>query len=248
MRLDLIFLLSLLLFIYSCEKQTEEFDDEKFGYDYYPLAVGNSWTYQLDSTVYDDLGATVFSTSSQVRETIVEEYVDEIGDTIHRIERSWRQDEDDSWEITDIWVTHKNLDRVTRTEENLKFIKFVFPALEDKRWDGNIFFDDFVEITVSGEPINMFADWDDYELVTVDEPESINDITYDKIDTVLQTDSDTTANTLARRYAIEKYARGVGLIYKENIILDSQNADATIPWVNRAESGFILKQSLIEHN
>ncbi len=248
MRLDLLFAFVLLIAFASCEKTTEEFDSNKFGYDYYPVGVGMSWIYDVDSTIYDDLGAKIIQSSSQIKEEMVEEFVDLAGDTIYRIERFWRQNAMQPWQVTDVWVTHKNNARVTRTEENLKFVKFVFPALEGRSWNGHIFFDEFTQITVAGEIIQMYANWDEYELISVDVPEEVGGIQYDQVATVLQTESDTIRDVISRRYAIEKYARGTGLIYKENIILDSQNADVNIAWKDRAEKGFILKQTLVEHN
>jgi hypothetical protein len=81
----------------------------------------------------------------------------------------------------------------------------------------------------------------------LDQTESIGDLQFDKVAIVLLTD-DGEENTIERRYALEKYARGVGLIYKEYEILDSQCSTCTEPWSEKAEKGFILKQTLIEYN
>jgi hypothetical protein len=238
-----------ILFLFaSCEKEVEDFDLSKFGFDYFPLEIGKSWTYQVDSIIYDDDGASVIETSSQVREEIVESYEDETGDRIFRIERFWRSSDTMAWEITDVWVAYTNESQAFRVEENLKFIKFVFPALEGKRWNGNIFFDESSTIiTVSGESLAMFRGWDDARITSIDITEEVGAKSYDQVATVLLTD-DREENTVERRFALEKYARGIGLIYKENIILDSQQSQSTAPWTEKAEKGFILKQTLIEYN
>lgn len=232
----------------SCEKIVEDFDPSKFGFDYFPLEIGKSWTYQVDSIIYDDNGASVIETSSQVKEEIVESYEDETGETIFRIERFWRDSDSTSWEVTDVWVAYANESQAFRVEENLKFIKFVFPALEGKRWNGNIFFDESSTIiTISGESLAMFRGWNDARITSIDISEEVGRNNYNQVATVLLTD-DREENTVERRFALEKYARGVGLIYKENIILDSQQSQSSAPWTEKAEKGFILKQTLIEHN
>ncbi len=242
-------LLFAIFLVLSCEKKTtiEDFDEAKFGYDYFPLEVGKYWTYHVDSTIYDDEGATVVNSSSLIREEIVEKFEDLVGDEIYRIERSWRDSDSSSWKVTDVWATYKDKDRAYRTEENLKFIKFVFPALEGSRWDGNIFFDESTVITVLGESLKMFKGWDDYEILELDVAEELGGQNYQEVATVLQTD-DEEGNTVERRFALEKYARGVGLIYKEYIILDTQSQEQDKPWLEKAEKGFVLKQTLIEHN
>ncbi len=233
----------------SCEKQsvTEDFDEDKFGYDYFPLEVGKYWIYEVDSIIYDDEGATVIETRSQIREEIVEVFEDASGDDIFRIERYWRSGDSVQWEVTDVWAAHKNSSQAFRIEENLKFVKFVFPPLDGTRWDSNLFLDNSTVITVAGESISMFAGWDDSRIESVDQVENIGIQEYEKVATILLTD-DEEANTIERRYALEKYARGVGLIYKEYEILDSQCSSCTGTWREKAEKGFILKQTLLEYN
>lgn len=241
---SLIFVLVVLALV-SCEKVNEDFDLDR-GYDYFPLEEGRSWTYQVDSIIYDDDGARVDSSTSFVREEIVEEYVDALGDTIFRIERFWRGSDTSQWEIRDVWAAFTSEGQAFRVEENLKFVKFVFPPAVGKRWDGNIFFDESVEITVAGEPLIMYKDWNKYNLLSVDESESIAGKEYQNVATVLLTD-DKEQNEIERRYALEKYARGVGLVEKHYIILDRQCDCSNIAWEDSAHSGFILKQTLIEY-
>ncbi|WP_235293525.1 hypothetical protein [Portibacter lacus] len=236
-----------ILLLFSCDKTIEEFDESKYGYDYFPLSVGNTWVYAVDSTIYDDEGATIYNTSSFVQEKIAGMYVDDTGDTIYKLERYWRTSDSMDWEITDVWTTYKTQAQAFRTEENLKFVKFVFPMLEGKRWNGNLYLDETTIVSVSGESLIMFAGWDDYKCTSLDVAEEIGGINYSNVATILQTD-DGGNNTVERRYALEKYARGVGLIYKEYEILDTQNSQSEAPWSEKAESGFILKQTLIEHN
>lgn len=249
LHLMVLALLVLVLGLQSCEKKSvvEDFAESKFGYDYFPLELGKYWIYHVDSTIYDDIGATIIESSSQVREEIVEVYTDETGDEIYRIERFWRSSDSMQWVVTDVWVAYQNGLQAYRTEENLKFVKFVFPPAVGTRWDSNIFIDNATVVTVSGESLSMFAGWDEARIDAFDEPDQAGDVSYDNVATVILTDDDE-ENSIERRYALEKYARGVGLIYKEYEILDSQCSSCTGTWAEKAEKGFILKQTLIEHN
>jgi len=66
---------------------------------------------------------------------------------------------------------------------------------------------------------------------------------------ILQTDEE---DILAKRYSLEKYAKGVGLIYKELTVLDCNNTinqcSDNVPWGQRATKGFLLKQFITKYN
>ena len=46
--------------------------------------------------------------------------------------------------------------------------------------------------------------------------------------------------------SIEKYAKNIGLVYKELRFLKSQN-NIGLPWEERAEQGYILRMSIIDY-
>ena len=46
-----------------------------------------------------------------------------------------------------------------------------------------------------------------------------------------------------KRYSLEKYAKGVGLVYREIRILDTQKLDASTAWEKKAQKGFITKMT-----
>ena len=146
------------------------------------------------------------------------------------------------WVISDIWSALKNENQAIRNEDNLRFIKLVFPISEDKYWDGNAFIDsDNVIVKIAGESIKLYERWS-YYYDSANEFETIGDTDYDNITTVRQVD---TENSINKRYSLEKYAKGVGLVYKKMIILNTQNNDENIPWEEKAEEGFILEQTLL---
>jgi hypothetical protein len=79
--------------------------------------------------------------------------------------------------------------------------------------------------------------------LSVDQSENIGgDILYPSVCTVNQVDLE---DKITRRYAEEKYAKGIGLVYKKMIVLNTQKFDSTEPWELKAEEGFILEQVLL---
>jgi len=228
----------------SCESMVEE-PSTDLGYEYFPLEVGNTWIYQVDSTIFDTtgMGRVIDTTSSFVREQIVEKFIDNTDTEVFRIERSYRATEGDAWQVVDVWSAEKTEKQAIRTEENLRYIKMIFPLSENAVWDGNIFIDQPIIISIAGETLEFLKDWT-YEVINKDVAEQIGTFAFDEVTTISQVDEE---NLIEIRFAREKYAKGVGLVFKEMRIMDTQNINADLKWENKAQKGFIMRQTLIEH-
>ena len=244
-------LLVLLWLLSGCREETEEgtFD---LGYDYFPLEVGRSYYYEVDSITF--LQGAGDSTLTYVREDVVDTLHDNTGALIFRVDRYERKSDLLPWTIRKVLTLERNEQTAIRTEDNLRFVKLTFPVLEGRRWDGHRFFDDFdLEVFVAGEFIQMFYDWN-YRITGIGEPLLLGDLAFEEVATVRNVDRDA---IFERRYGIEQYARGVGLIYREAWILDTQcgaiccqddiDICESLPWQERAEKGFIIKQRLVDY-
>ena len=133
-------------------------------------------------------------------------------------------DDTTAWLIKDIWFATRTATRLEVVEENLRFIKLVFPPYEEATWKGNLFINAIDDLA-------WYADWE-YEFTGVDESKTVGGISFAKTLTVLQIDY--SENRLEYIYGLERYATKVGLIYKELIHLERSTFSG--PW----EKGFIL--------
>lgn len=232
-------LLGILIFS-SCGSEIENYNPSNSSTEYFPLEIGNTWIYQVDSIIYDKKGTQIDTVYHIVKETITESFEDSEGITNFVVERFNKIG--NNWVISDIWSALKNGNQAIRNEDNLRFIKLVFPISENKFWDGNAFIDsDNVIVKIAGESIKLYERWS-YNYKSVNMFEKIGDNEYDNVTTVEQVD---TENSINKRYSLEKYAKGIGLVYKKMIILNTQNNDENIPWESKAEEGFILEQTLL---
>lgn len=242
----LTFLLLLCIGLFACKSSstTEEIAID-FGYDYFPLAVGKYQDYQVDSILYDTTGMGVIQRNSRtyVREQIVDTLTDNLGRTQYRIERFEKKNLSDPWEIKDVWTAVITDTQAERVEENLRFIKMVFPLEEGILFNGNAFIDEYTVISIEGEPLEIFKGWE-YEIEEVDVSAAIGNEFYENITTIFQSNSE---NAIELRTSFEQYAKGIGLVYKEQRILDTQNVSSQ-PWEQKAQKGFIMTQLLIGHN
>ena len=243
-----------ILFLAACAEKPDDFTFEQ-GYDYFPLEADKYWEYQVDSIIYDpDVNGTRKDTiKSWHREVITEVFQDAQGNDVYRVERLERNHPEDPWEITRVFTLERNDDFAYRIENNLRLIQLTFPIQSTNDWTATLHFDPQTVFFVAGESIRIYKDWDS-EIETVGEREQIGDFTFEEVTTVIHENSDD--NPFERRRVVEKYAKGVGLVAREMMILDSQycNEDPppadcnTISWEEKGEKGFELRQVVLEHN
>lgn len=244
----LVFMVGLLaLSFYGCQDEIEPGSLSGFESDFYPLEIGQYWEYKVDSVTYAIGGSIVNETSSFIREEVVDNFVDATGDTIARIDKYWRRNATDRWEIQKAFTaTISGKNKAIRTEDNLRFIKMVLPPNPGTIWDGNAFIDPFQDFRVGGELVKIYKDWDNAEIIERVANGTVNGAPFSDLITIVLTD---TESIIERRFAKEQYAKGVGLVSAEYMILDTQcNGCDDTPWLEKAEQGFILNQVLIDHN
>jgi len=214
--------------------------------DFFPLEIGRGWIYAVDSTLYDPNGLPPVRTSHRlVRERILDTLHDLSGTVRFRIERAERLHDSLPWQVTKIYSASRDAARAYRTEENLRFIKLVFPIRESQTWNPIPFFDAQTEVEVAGETLEMFKGWS-ARTVAFPIADTLGAFAFDSAAVVRSADSE---NLIELRFAEERYARGVGLYRRTLRILDTQCIEACQgqSWEEKAERGFLLEQRLLEY-
>jgi len=239
------FLLGLILLLaMACKNSQTPLDiapDES--QEYFPLEIGKYMVYTVDSVFYrEDLNTD--TVRFLVREEITDTLRDNEGDLVYRIERSERPNPTEPWEISQILTMKRTATQAERVENNQRFINLTFPFRRNQTWDGIGFNSDSLLVTVRGEVIEIYKDWESqFDEIFV--PQSVNTFVFDSTVSVFHANS---TNFIERRFNKEIYAKGIGLVIKEMAILDSQLSNAERVWPDDAEKGFTLRQTLIEHN
>lgn len=248
----------LLTVFYACERVVDSFTVT--GYEYFPMEGDKYRVYQIDSTVYDEYNCTVQTVSYQVKEVTGATGTDGEGDTYHAIQRYFRNNVTEPWVLEAVWTEKMESNQIQRVEDNQRFIKLVFPIKQNRRWDGIPFIRRDTLVAIRGGSIDLYKDWDDFEVMEMGVPflDTLSNETYPDVVKIMQVDK---TNEIERRFATEIYAKNIGLVYKEMRILDTQCrptgtctgfGDLTqcrgVAWHLKAEKGFIYKQYLIEHN
>jgi len=228
---------------FACSKnETDPLDDEQLGYNYFPISIGNEWIYQTDSIIYSlQASVQIDSSRSFIREVVVDTFRDAVNQLIYRLNVFYARDTSLGWELINSSFIESNSLHVIKKENGLSFVRLVFPVLANKAWDGNSMIQPKTSIVIRGELLVAFDDWF-YRYKYVDKQELIGTTVYDKVCKVVEVDDE---DIISKRYSEARYARGIGLVFRELWILDTQNTNLTQAFRDRAERGLILKQTLV---
>jgi hypothetical protein len=216
--------------------------------DYYPLVVGKYITYDLDSLVFTNFGTELDTFYYQIQYVVDAPMLDNLNRQGYRIIRNIRIDSTYPW-VTDHSAFALNTGHsIEFTEDNLKYIKLVAPIQQDYSWAGNSYIE-------SASPITQVAYLDgwNYTYDSINTPITLGNLSIDSTITVLETNTedgvqdhtipgnDTRTDTT---YSCEKYAKGIGLVYR-NFFYDIYQPSYSS---NPGYIGYGIILTMIDHN
>lgn len=217
MRSLIVSLLLLGVIAVACnEKEVSDYPEMS---DYYPVAVGKTFIYRLDSTVTINFGASLQTRYYRLKDSVESQFTDALGRTSFRVYRYITDSGGTQpwiYKVTNI-VTIDETDRSMEfIENNLRFVVLRDPVNDGFNWKGNSFID-----TKSGSsPVKYMDEWD-YTYMDIDQPFSVRKGTFNETISVLQADEVSPPGPhnpsfyQQTNFSKEVYAKGVGLIYKE---------------------------------
>lgn len=206
--------------------ETKEPDPDRTGYNYFPLEAGTYRIYKVEGVRYNAfLDSTVFS--YKLKEAVVDTFSN-LESGISYILHRQTLDDNGEWQIDSVWTARRDDFNAVTVEHNVPIVKLVFPFEENKIWDGN--------------RLNDKAN-DEFEMVEVRKPWADSFGNYNLSVTVIEEElPDTFVNFISKK---EVYAKDVGLVYKENIVLDFMQGE--FYGKGFIESGIRYHQYLIEY-
>lgn len=244
---------SITLGIFSCSKSTIEDIDLELGYDYFPLEIGQSRVYAVDSIIFDPglTGIQLDTLSGFMKEDVVDTLRNNAGALVFRIERYYRKAQDLPWDIHSVISSTRENQEATITENNLRSIKLIFPLKAETEWQSTAYFPETTIIEIAGESLVFYKGWKSTVLGKEAQFE-VDGRTYSDVFLVELANFE---NKIEYRYGQEVYAPNVGMVYQEVWVIDTQceyccNRDLgacdPLPWTEKGEKGMILKRRLIQ--
>lgn len=194
-RFAFVIVCTILIFLSSCKKEEAPVVDT--GYDYFPMELGRYVSYNVDS-IFTDLDVKIADTLHfQVKERVDSLYENSEGNTVARLQRFYRSDSTEEWQLRDIWTMTKTSTRAEKLEENVPFVRMAFSVLSSQAWDGNAF--------------NQLDEWE-HSYAGIGTSKNVGGIDYAETVDVIQRNE-----TLLTRieYGREIYAKHVGMVFKQ---------------------------------
>jgi hypothetical protein len=213
------FIILFLIIISSCKPIN--YVNEDYHSKYFPIELNQEKEFLVTNINHSSFGKD--TVTYYLKEVISEKFLNLEGDSAYRIERFWKTDSANNYEIKDIWVANKSLNFAQLVEENIRFTKLIFPFDVDVVWDGNAFNNQQSQ---------------EYRIESINIPYNVNGLSFDSSITVIQNYK---SNLLEYENSKEIYVIGVGLVYKEEIEVLINSADS-----NDFSQGYEFYQELIE--
>lgn len=232
MKKSLIILFSIVLL--SCKKDNVVPEKVDLGYDYFPVKIGQSLIYDVDSIAYLQPSGDTIIEKFRIKESIEAVFKDNQNRDTYKLVRYKKKYQvgisydQMNWVLQDVWSVNLTSTTAEVNEENRRFIKLIFPIEKNSTWNGNA--------------QNNLGEWI-YKYSEVHQPFTLNGLQYDSTLTVTQKKEST---AIYYKNYTEQYAKGVGMIYKEV-------SDYTFKVVNgilfpgKISEGVIYKMKLVEY-
>jgi len=232
---NLILISILLVFTLSCTKKKIPASESLLGLDYYPTTQGKYVIYDVDSTIYTDLIKDTIYYKYRIKEKIADSFTDNEGLPALRLERyikmfnPLKSYDSIPWTIKEVWMVNADKKSVQVSERDIRFTKLIFPIQLSASWNGNA--------------KNTMEEWD-YTYDYIDKKETINGNVLEKVLFVKQRDFYT---FISHQKNIEKYAKNIGLVYREIYDIYSNNVVGGVEVKDRIERGMIYRQTLVSY-
>jgi hypothetical protein len=226
--------LLLLLLLGSCKRSTEGFEtlqpDELL-----PLATGKYITYRLDSLVFISSGKLAVTKRYQVRHVVDGKTTDNLNRPTWRI-NIFQNDSLASgpWVLKGAYFVTPLEKSIEVIENNLRVIKIQLPVKEGFTWRGNSYLPDRPYSDIYATSIDENMDLWDFTYESINQAERIGTSDVPDVTTILHIDEArnvpmvTDTVYASREYSIEKYAKNVGLVYREHVLWENQPRQRTV--------------------
>ena len=145
-----------LILIINLSCDPVEYIEVKPYQDYFPIEIQKEKKFLVTNIIHNSFGKD--TSSYYLKEIITESFIDLEGDTAYRIQRYWRTDTTQTYEIKDVWVVKKSENSIQQLEENIRFTKLIFPINKNSFWNGNAFNNlGYQEYSVQGRPRRKYS-------------------------------------------------------------------------------------------
>jgi len=210
--------------IWSCDKEIEDIEPQGFENKYFPLEIGDTLCYQIQSINIDKESGVNDTLNYQIKE-IIESLTEDVNKyKTYRLERYYRETVGAEWLILNVWQIRQYQRKIHRIEDNIEYIRLLTPVSASDSWDVNLFnTEEGLDCEISR--IENNAKGISTAFVVCRDESSLID----------------------KRFSEEQYSENIGLTSK--ILIDVElNIDPSLPWEEKVTKGTIYYQNIIDQD
>jgi hypothetical protein len=191
-----VFIALIAMGVTSCKVRKAEPSGSYVGYDYYPLDIGRYVIYDVYDTTYN--GIVRSDSLYQLKELIYSSF-QEGDEQKYVLHQYFKKTTDAEWpdQPDSVWTLVNTSNQLVRTENNIPYIKLVFPVKDNITWNGNA---------------RNIYDAQIYTMKDVDLPYTVSNLSYGQC---LKVEISNTKSLVSKDDRYEIYSRGIGPIKKE---------------------------------
>ena len=237
----------------GCENTTQAVPDP--GRGYYPLAVGNTWTYAVRDSSWSVANqstptSTPTATSFQFRETIAEVFTDAAGQPAYRLVRARRPTATDSWVDDSVFTINSPASALVLNRGNARTVELIFPPRAGRSWNLNAFNNNYND-TITAQTRQYTAVGQPF--TTGGGNTGLPATAYANTITTANTGMATESSLLRRVSYQQVYAQGVGPVYRRRDNFANFTYTSPTPPYNQIfpagayTSAFTRRETLIDY-
>ena len=215
--------ISLLLSLTGCKQDVDVTKLTPSLYDYAPINIGYSVIYDVDSIIfkYNTPTQTVDTIHYQLKELVSDTFYDNLGKLSYIIQLYRRPDSTQPFTIINRdYYSYISKGTYERVEDDMRFIKMVFPVVNGATWNGNSY---LPANDTLADTYQQYSSWV-YTYTSVNAPVTINGLHFDSAAVVSEVNNQ---NLITSEVSTATYARHVGMVYKQWELLNKQGVSST---------------------
>lgn len=209
---------TLLTLLFSCNK-FESQPAVEMGFNYFPLKIGATISYNVDSTAYNDFNNSTTNYSFKIKDSTAQRYFAANGDTTYRIER-YKKIGNGNWAFQKTIARRIVQNRAEEVLDNMTFVRLIFPINIERTWNGNAY--------------NTLEPWL-HEITELDAPFTTGNKILQETLTVNQNYEN---NLIREDIYQETYAKNIGMVDKQVRAIDKDIS------TGRIKRGYVYRMQL----
>ncbi len=200
--------------IVSCKKERDVLNTK--GGDLYqpylPLTIGKYITYEVDSSIWDDVKCIKYTHSYQHQYLVADTFRDAQNRLSYVINIYTRKNAGDNFVVNDVIYYTSGAEKLELVEKNIRFMRMINPVVEGKSWDGNSL------MPTEDHDYDYLKNWN-YTYQNVLKPfnngvlDFDNTVTVNEVDSILNNPETMPTAYASLQQSKTVYAYGVGMIY-----------------------------------